>query len=213
MILNLKLSISGDDKDSPILPSTSPASKSRLSFSVDSLLRKKIQVEDDELIDDEVDEEDDLEESDHDLPEDLSSNNNEVENPAKNGQESLKDLPKLAMPTPLMPNSMAALIRPQPHFLAAGIAAMAAAALANNSNQNNPTSTSSGSTSNTSSSPFASVANLAASSGSNPGVNPGVNGSTAPWPHGPPPGIHGPPPLGFPFGLPGLRPHFFTTGK
>ena len=109
---------------------TSAPAKSRLSFSVDSLLKKKVSHQDDpeDIIEDEdevLDEDEDIEDEEE-LPEDLSSNNNEV---VKHDQDSS---PKLAMPTPILPNTMAALAasmsRPQPHFLAAGIAAMAAAA-------------------------------------------------------------------------------------
>merc|ERR1719273_2524414 len=98
------------------------------------------------------------------------------------------------MPTPLMhphAHAASALIRPQPHFLAAGIAAMAAAAMANNNISTNVTSP----TSSTSSA-------LATTS----------NAGASPWsqPHG---GVAAPPgpPLGFPFGIPGLRHPLFST--
>ena len=90
-----------------------------------------------------------------------------------------------------------ALIRPQPHFLAAGIAAMAAAAMANNNistNVTSPTSTT------------ASTA-LATSIAGNPSWGQPPGGSVG-TPGGPP----GPPPLGFPFGIPGLRHPLFSSG-
>ena len=161
----------------------SNAAKSRLSFSVDSLLKKKVsKLEETEDEDASIEDEDDLEEED--VPEDLSSNNNEVKSVSTDSE------PKLAMPTPLMPNSMAALaasMRPQPHFLAAGIAAMAAAAAAANNSQAVTSST----TSTTSAGlPFT------------------TNGGAWPPPPPGPPGPH----LGFPFGIPGLRHPLFNTG-
>ena len=169
----------------------SAPAKSRLSFSVDSLLKKKVSHQDDpeDIIEDEdevLDEDEDIEDEEE-LPEDLSSNNNEV---VKHDQDSS---PKLAMPTPILPNTMAALAasmsRPHPHFLAAGIAAMAAAAAAANNSQAVTSST----TATTSASlPFT------------------TNGGASPWPPTPP--GHPGPPLGFPFGIPGLRHPLFSTG-
>ena len=149
-------------------PENSSSAKSRLSFSVDSLLQKKIELEDEDIEDDL---EDDIEEEE---PEDLTaSNNNDESKPSR-----------IAMPTPLMANSLASnLIRPQPHFLAAGIAAMAAAAMANNAVTSNST-----------------------SSTSTPSIT-----SNGPWSTGPP--GHPTPPLSFPFGLPGLRHPLFSSGN
>ena len=166
------------------------AAKSRLSFSVDSLLKKKVSKLDEDVENEDemasIEDEDDIDEEE---PEDLSSNNNDV----KPDQDS----PKLAIPTPLMPNSMAALaasMRPQPHFLAAGIAAMAAAAAAANNSQ-----------AVTSTTATTSINNLPFS----------TNGGS--WPPTAPPGHPGhpaAPPLGFPFGIPGLRhPLFSSTGN
>ena len=164
----------------------SAPAKSRLSFSVDSLLKKKVSSQDDHPEDEEDEILDEDEDEDEELPEDLSSNNNEV---VKHDQDS----PKLAMPTPILPNTMAALaasMRPQPHFLAAGIAAMAAAAAAANNSQAVTSST----TATTSASlPFHTT-----------------NGGASPWPPTPP--GHPGPPLGFPFGIPGLRHPLFSTG-
>ena len=87
-----------------------------------------------------------------------------------------------------MPTSMAAaLIRPQPHFLAAGIAAMAAAAMQANNVTSTPTS-----------------ANLLSN---RPLVTTATSNGPS-WPPGPPG-----PPLGFPLGLPGLRHPLFSTGN
>jgi hypothetical protein len=161
-----------------------PPAKSRLSFSVDSLLRKKFQPpppEDDVMEDDDEDEVGDEEDSEE--PEDLSSNNNvKIE---------VTQLPRLAMPTPLLPTSVAALaasMRPQPHFLAAGIAALAAAAAAANNH--------------TSVTPSTTLTSTASSLPSNPFLTAASNGNG--WPPGPPPG--------FSFGIPGLRHPLFNAG-
>ena len=90
-----------------------------------------------------------------------------------------------------------ALIRPQPHFLAAGIAAMAAAAMqANNNISTNvtlPTSTTALTTS------IAGAPSWGQPLGGGAGIEARV---------GPP----GHPPIGFPFGIPGLRHPLFSTG-
>ena len=166
---------------SPDNSSSAASAKSRLSFSVDSLLQKKIEEEDD----DDLIEGDQSEIEDEDIEEeaeDLTSNNNSIET-TKNHSNS-----RIAMPTPLMANSLAGnLMRPQPHFLAAGIAAMAAAAMASSNNAVTSNSTSSTST-------------------------PASISSNGPWSGAPSPHGHPTPPLSFPFGLPGLRHPLFSSG-
>ena len=158
-----------EDKTSSPDNSSSAAAKSRLSFSVDSLLQKKIEEEDEDIEDEDLEDE----EIEEDIPEDLTSNNN----------DESKNHSRIAMPTPLMANSLASnLIRPQPHFLAAGIAAMAAAAMANNAVTSNSTSSTS---------------------------TPAISSS---GPFAPPAGHPAAPPFSLPFGLPGLRHPLFSSG-
>ena len=156
----------------------------------------------DENIEDEdevLDEDEDIEDEE-DLPEDLSSNNNEVVKSHDNIQDNSSHHPKLAMPTPILAqNTMAALAASmsrqphQPHFLAASIAAMAAAAQAAQANNSQAAVTSS--------------TTATTSSASLPIF---TNGGASPWPPTPP--GHPGPPLGFPFGIPGLRHPLFTSG-
>ena len=179
-----KEEMSEDGPNKSTSPDTNPSSvqaKSRLSFSVDSLLQKKIEEDVDDIIEDQQSE--DLEDEDEDIEEE------EAEDLTSKGDNNNIDITKnhsrIAMPTPLMPNSLASnLMRPQPHFLAAGIAAMAAAAMASNN----------------------AVTSNSTSSTSTPSIS-----SNGPW-NGAPHGGHPTPPLSFPFGLPGLRHPLFSSG-
>ena len=189
---------------------------SRLSFSVDSLLNKKKQdldgSETKSVPNDNAGDKNEISEEDEDIDiQNESEITTELSGEEENNSDIAEDLststnnnmPKLVVPTPILPPGLGVggqltppgltpFLRPPPHLLAV----MAAAAAAANA-----------STSSTSTSP-STPTTVTSPSGALP-----LGGTLgSPLGAGPPSGVHPTPPMGFPFGIPGLRHPLFSTG-